>query len=538
MTFRPDHNTAMVDLSSIPHTPGCYLFSDTAGTILYVGKAKDLRKRVTSYFQKKDHDAKTRNLVALIASVDLVVTNSETEALLLENNLIKKHQPKFNIDLKDAKRYAYIEISKENFPRIGIARQTRNDDATYFGPFVSAAERDAILRVIKRIFLLRSCKKLPKRSCLRFHMHSCSAPCVGAVSADEYRLQVDRASALLRGKSSELLELLKSEMAEYSRRQEFEKALAVRDQITAIERLGQRQHVERPEEADQDVIAYTVSGSQVFLMVFSVEKGRLCGKQEFTFDYHEDFFEEFLVLYYADRIPPRELIVPSETGAGMAGYLSERKGHTVLITVPKIGDKKKLIGLVEKNIEHAFMKGDLKVKDLQAGLGLSKKPEVVECFDISHLSGTSMVGSMVRFRGGSPDKKNYRHFRIRTVEGIDDTASIAEIVKRRYHRLFKEHAELPDLVIIDGGKGQLSSALDAIRELGLDIPVIAIAKREEEVYLPGEVLPRRLDEKGMALHFLQEVRNEAHRFAISYNRLLRSRSLTGTAGRKRRAPGA
>src|SRR5512136_3113562 len=228
----------MIDLATIPHSPGCYLFSDEGGIILYVGKAKDLKKRVTSYFQKKDHDTKTRNLVALIASVDLMVTDTETEALLLENNLIKKHQPKYNIDLKDAKRYAYIEITKEPFPRIGIERQTRREDATYFGPFVSAAERDAILRVIKRVFFLRSCRKMPGRACLRYHLMSCSAPCVGAVSEGDYRLQVDRASALLRGKSSELLDQLQAEMVKYSGQQEFEKALVLRNQIAAIERLA------------------------------------------------------------------------------------------------------------------------------------------------------------------------------------------------------------------------------------------------------------------------------------------------------------
>jgi excinuclease ABC subunit C len=525
----------MIDLTTIPHAPGCYLFSDTGGTILYVGKAKDLKKRVTSYFRKNDHDVKTRNLVALIASFDLMVTNTEAEAFLLENNLIKKHQPKYNIDLKDAKRYAYIEITREKFPRISIARQTRREDAAYFGPFVSAAERDAILRVIKRIFFLRSCRILPKRACLRYHMQSCSAPCVGAISREDYQVQVDRAAALLRGKSGELLEQLRAGMAEYSEKQEFEKALALRNQIAAIERLAERQHVERPKEGDQDVIAYTVAGDRVYLMVFSVEKGLLLGKQEYSFDYHDDFFEEFLVLYYADHIPPQELIIPCEVGEGMAGYLSGIKGRAVQVTVPKIGEKKKLIELVEKNIEHAFMKNELKVKDLQAGLCLAQSPEVIECFDISHLSGTSMVGSMVQFRAGAPEKKNYRRFRIKTVDGIDDFASIAEIVKRRYHRILEEKTSLPDLIVIDGGKGQLSSALGALEELGLVIPVIALAKREEEVYLPGEILPRHLDERGMALRFLQEIRNEAHRFAISYNRLLRSRTMTGEKPRQVRS---
>jgi excinuclease ABC subunit C len=521
----------MIDLPAIPHAPGCYLFSDAGGTILYVGKAKDLKKRVTSYFQKKDHDKKIRNLVALIASVDLMVTNTETEALLLENNLIKKHQPKYNIDLKDAKRYAWIEISKETFPRIGIARQTKPGDAMYFGPFVSAAERDAILRMIKRVFVLRSCRKLPKRACLRYHLKSCSAPCVRAVSEEDYHLQVERATALLRGKKSELLDQLRAEMAECSEKQEFEKALALRNQIAAIEHLFERQHVERPKEADQDVIAYTVAGDRVYLMVFSVEKGLLSGKQEYSFDRHDDFFEEFLVLYYADRTPPQELIVPCEVGEGMAGYLSELKGRSVQVTVPKMGEKKKLLELVEENIGHAFMKNELKVKDLQASLGLGLPPEVIECFDISHLSGTSMVGSMVQFRGGEPDKRNYRRFKIRTVVGIDDFASIAEVVKRRYYRLKNEGAALPDLIIIDGGRGQLAAALGALEGLGLSVPAIALAKREEDVYLPGEMLPRRLDEKGMALRFLQEIRDEAHRFALAYNRLLRSRTVTGKRSR-------
>ena len=515
----------MFDTATLPGTPGCYLFLDKEETIIYVGKAKNLKKRVSSYFQKKDHDPKTRNLVASITRVSVMVTNTETEALLLENNLIKKHQPKYNIDLKDAKRYAYIELTREPFPRIGIARHTGKGESTCFGPFVSAAERDALIRIVRRVFHLRSCRRLPKRACLRYHMHTCSAPCVGAISEEDYRLQVERASSLLKGKSSELLLSLREEMAGYSAREEYEKALALRNQIAAVVHLAERQHVERPKETDQDVIGYTVSDDKVYLLVFSVEKGLLVGKQEYSFDNHEDFFEEFLVQYYADRVPPSELILPHDAGEAMAGYLAERKGKAVQVTVPKIGEKKKLLDLVEKNLEHAFLKNELKVKDLQASLGLADSPDVIECFDISHLSGTAMVGSMVQFRGGVPDKKNYRRYKIKTVEGIDDFASIAEVVKRRYDRLIREEAEMPDLIIIDGGKGQLSAAGDTLRDLDLTIPVIAIAKREEEVYLPGETLPRQLDRNGMALHYIQEIRNEAHRFAIAYNRLLRKKTV-------------
>ena len=519
----------MIDLTTLPHNPGCYLFSDEAGTILYIGKAKDLKKRVTSYFQKKDHDPKTEALVANISAVDLMLTNTETEALILENTLIKKHQPHYNIDLKDAKRFAYIELTREPYPRIGIARRTTKGEATYFGPFVSAMARDEILRVIKRIFAIRPCRKLPKRACLRYHMGSCSGPCIKAISEEEYRVQVDRASALLRGKSAELLKTLQEEMAERSQRMEYERALTLRNQIAAIGWLGERQHVARPRETDEDVIGYTISGDTMYLMVFTVERGLLSGKQEYSFDYREDAFDEFLVQYYADNIPPSELVLPHEVDEALPAYLTERKGRAVHVIVPKAGEKKKLLDLVEKNIAHSFLKDELKVRDLQASLELPELPAVIECFDISHLSGTSMVGSMVQFRNGIPDKKNYRRFRIKTVEGIDDFASIAEIVTRRYRRLVEEDAEMPDLIIIDGGKGQLTAALGAERALGLAIPVIAIAKREEEVYLPGEMLPRRLDRKGMALHFIQEIRNEAHRFAIAYNRLLRSRKMADDA---------
>lgn len=523
----------MIDLASLPDDPGCYLFSDEAGEIIYIGKAKNLKKRVTSYFQKTDHDPKTTNLIARITSVSMMVTNTETEALLLENNLIKKHLPKYNIDLKDAKRFAYIELTKEPFPRIGFARRTSTAEAIYFGPFVSAAERDALLRVIKRVFRLRSCRKLPKRACLRYHMKSCSAPCIGVISEEDYRVQVDRAASLLKGKGGELLASLRSEMAEYSASQDYERALLLRNQIGAIEHLTERQHVERPKETDQDVIAYTVADDTVFLMVFSVEKGLLSGKQEYSFDNREDFFEEFLVQYYADRPPPSELILSHEVDEALRGYLAEKKGRTVQVTVPKIGEKKKLLELVEKNIEQAFLKNELKVRELQAALDLPEPPEVIECFDISHLSGTSMVGSMVQFRNGVPDKKNYRRFKIRTVEGIDDFASIAEIVKRRYHRLLEENTDLPDLIIIDGGKGQLSAAREVLQGLDLAIPVVAIAKREEEVYLPGEMLPRRLDPKGLALRYIQEIRDEAHRFAIAYHKLLRSKKAPGRAKRPR-----
>jgi len=516
----------MIDTASLPENPGCYLYSDEAGTIIYVGKAKNLKKRVSSYFFKKDHDPKTKSLVARIASVDVVVTDTETEAFLLENTLIKKHQPKYNIDLKDAKRYAWIELTKEKFPRLVIARKTTGD-GTFFGPFVSAAERDYVLKVAKKVFHLRTCRKIPKRPCLRHHMQSCSAPCTGTVSPEEYDENVKKATLLLKGKAHELLEELKTEMAARSAAEDFERALVLRNEINAIGHLADRQHVERQREYDQDVIAYQVTDGKVYLTAFNVERGSLSNKQEFTFDAGgEDFFEEFLVQYYSEREPPKELILDHETDPALAGFLSVKKGKQVDINVTQRGEKRQLLDLAQKNLEIAFFRDTLKGAELGTALHMDNPPSVIECFDISHLSGTAMVGSMVQFRDGKPDKSNYRRFKIKTVEGIDDFASIAEVVKRRYKRLTEEHVPFPDLVIIDGGRGQLSAAQEALATLGVTgQPVIAIAKREEEIYMPGDSLPLRLDKKSIALRYIEEIRDEAHRFAITYNRLLRKKKV-------------
>lgn len=515
----------MIDTAGLPENPGCYLYSDAEGRIIYVGKAKNLKKRVSSYFTKKDHDPKTKSLVAHIASVDFVVTGSETEAFLLENTLIKKHQPKYNIDLKDAKRYAWIELTKEEFPRLVVARKATGD-GTYFGPFVSATERDYVMKVAKKIFHLRTCKKLPKRPCLRRHMQSCSAPCTGTVSPEEYGENVKKAALLLKGKAKELAARLRTEMAARSAAEDFERALVLRNEISAIDHLADRQHVERRREYDQDVIAYQVSGETVYLTLFNVEKGTLANKQEFTFGAGEDFFEEFVVQYYSDHEPPNEVIVEQETDPALEEFLSAKKDRHVGIVVPQRGEKKQLLDLAKKNLEIAFFRDTLKGVELGTALDMAKPPEVIECFDISHLSGTAMVGSMVQFRDGKPDKSGYRRFKIKTVEGIDDFASIAEVVTRRYRRLTEENAPLPDLVIIDGGKGQLSAAIGALSALGIDnLPVISIAKREEELYMPGDSLPLRLDRKSIALRYIEEIRDEAHRFAITYNRLLRKKKV-------------
>lgn len=514
----------MIDLESLPHLPGCYLFKDEEGVVLYVGKAKDLKKRVSSYFQKRDHDPKTENLVRAAKGLDFIVTNTEVEALLLENTLIKKHWPRYNVSLKDSKRYACIHITDEKFPRIRLARK-KVGGGDYFGPFVSARERDYIYEVVRKTFQLRTCKKMPKRACLRYHMGACSGPCIGKIPAGEYGEKVKKATSVLKGNIKELIESLECEMKELAAKQQFEQAMELRDEIAALEFLQEKQNVERQKKHDEDILNYLVKEDTVYLMLFKVYKGTLEDKQDYVFAYGEDFLEEFLVQYYSENEPPGELILPEPLDESLVDFLAHVKGKKVKVTVPKQGEKKELLDLAGKNVEIGFFGDRKKLEALQQKLSLPKAPNVIECFDISHLAGTSTVGSMVQFRGGRPDKHNYRRFKIQSVEGIDDFASIAEVVHRRYSRLLEDRHELPDLIIIDGGKGQLSAAFQELRKLRVRVPIISIAKREEEIYVPGlkAPLPIKKDEK--ASLFVQEIRDEAHRFAIAYNRLLRQKAL-------------
>jgi excinuclease ABC subunit C len=513
-----------IDLSTIPELPGCYRYYDARGTIIYVGKAKNLRRRVSSYFTRRDLDPKTEALVAHIARLDFIVTTNEVEALILENTLIKEHWPRYNINLKDSKTYAYILVTDEPYPRFVVARR-KGGDGKYYGPFVSGLERDVLLKGLRRAFRLRTCRKLPRRACLRHHMDSCSGPCVGAVTSEEYAEQVRRAEEILKGRDRELLTTLREEMAGYAASDQFEQALARREQIRAIEGLAERQRMDRQKAYDEDVLNYIVVEGTVYLALFKIHLGTLTGKQEFVFDHREEFLPEFLVQYYAENAIPKEVVLPEEVDPAIADYLSALKGRRVRVTVPQRGDRRHLLELVKTNLETSFFGDRIKVEALREALRLPAPPEVVECFDISHLAGTSTVGVMVQFRGGRPDKRNYRRFRVRTVEGVDDFASIAEVVRRRYARLQKDGAELPDLIVIDGGRGQLSAAKGVLDELGLRIPTVALSKREEEVWVPGLSVPLPLDRKSKATLFLQEIRDEAHRFAITYNRNLRKKAV-------------
>lgn len=503
----------MVDISLLPSKPGCYLYKDSSGVIIYVGKASDLKKRVSSYFNRKDLDPKTRALVGNIDSIDFIVTNNEVEALILENNLIKKHQPKYNIDLKDGKTYAYIELTGECFPRLVISRKRQGK---VFGPFVDAKERNYILGLVNRTFKLRTCKKLPKRVCLRYHMGLCKAPCIKLVGEDEYNSDVSKALMILEGKTGELIKSLESELKSLTDCKDFERAIIVRDELSAIKSLGKYQSIERRVSFDEDIINYSVKDGKVYLMVFKVFKGVLGSKDEFVFDYKEGFLSEFVNQYYSDNPNvPRELILPEAIDESLVDL------YKFKVVIPKRGTKLSLLNLVISNIEAHFFVSEKRLLDLKNELGLDKLPRVIECFDISHLGGTLTVGSMVQFVNGLPNKSAYRRYRVRGDYGIDDFRAMGEVVFRRYSKL----KDLPDLVVIDGGKGQLSFAVNELNRVGVKLLIISLAKRFEEIYTPALSVPIRLADRSDALNLLKAVRDEAHRFAINYNKLLRKKEL-------------
>ncbi len=511
----------MMDIKSVPDKPGCYIFK-SGKSIQYIGKAKRLKKRVKSYFNKSMADPKTASLVEHVDDIDFVVTKNEVEALILENTLVKRHQPRYNIDLKDSKQYAYIQLTDEEFPRLALARR-KEGGGKFFGPFTSAAERSHLLKLLNKTFKLRTCKRLPKKACLRYHIGICKAPCIGNISKETYENDVSSAKLVMTGKTKELVKSLKADMKRFSKNEMFEEALEARDRISALEYLTEKQAMDRGKSHDEDVINFISRDSKVYLILFNVYRGVLSQKNEYSFDETDGFFEEFVSRYYSENPVPKEIISPVPLSAPMIEFLERKRSTRVKNTVPKIGEKRDLLDITRSNIELGFFGGEIKAEALGKALGLNDTPEVIECFDISHLSGTSTAGSMVQFVSGQPNKSNYRRFKIRTAEKSDDYAAIGEVVKRRYKRLKADNGKLPDLIIIDGGKGQLRAAYEELSNLGLSIPVMSIAKKLEEIYLPGLPFPKSIDKRGKALQYVREIRDEAHRFAVKYNRLLRKK---------------
>jgi len=522
----------MINFKNIPVNPGCYIYKNDKGKIIYIGKAKNLKKRVSNYFQKQDHDLKTTQLVKNIKEIDYIITDSEVEALVLENTLIKKHRPKYNIDLKDSKRYAYLKITDEKFPRLIIAR-TKTKKGKLFGPFTSGADRHYVMQSLIKTFQLRTCKRFPKKPCIRYQIKLCEAPCKKIISEEYYNEKLKFIENILKGNTKDIIKILTKRMDKFSNDQSYELALEKRNQILAIKNLEEKQNMDRSKVYNEDIINYIIKKEKVYLMLFNIYKGTLENKEEFSFDYNSEFLEEFIVQYYSSNKIPKEIILPDKTSKTLKLFLEKKiqenqRVYThskVNLVIPKIGEKKKLLDLVKKNIELNYFGNTNMLNELQTRLRLQEFPEVIECFDISHLSGTSTVGSMVQFRNGKPDKSNYRRFRIRTVSGIDDFGSIAEVVKRRYVRLQTEHRTMPNLIIVDGGKGQLSSALAELDKLNLKIPIIGLAKQFEEIFVPGSSHSIPISKKEKISMFIQNIRDEAHRFAITYNRLLRKKEL-------------
>lgn len=507
--------------SDVPTNPGVYLYRDEAGEILYVGKAKSLRARVKSYFLSNDQPAKTRQLVSRIKNIDWIVVNNEVEALLLENKLVKQHTPKYNIDLKDAKTYAYISLTRETYPRILTSRKVSRKLES-FGPYTDGFTRQDLQRLVVRVFKLRTCKTMPKRACLNFHIHLCTAPCIGNVVAEQYAEQVRQARAFLNGSYQQTIEQLKAQMQASSETQQYENALELRNQILSIRLLTEHQIVDNERRFDQDLLVFRQMGEKMLAVQMGVRRGVLMGKKEFSVDVQPMIEQEFLKAFYTTNQIPREILLnkPCWQGAeekkALEEFLSAKRLAPVSLTIPRRADKLALVQLAEKNLE-STLDVDSALVDLQNNLNLPVLPHIIECFDISNLGTEHVVSGMVSFKDTKPDKRNYRKFKIKTFVGQDDFAAVNEVVARRYKRLVEEKSTLPDLVVIDGGPGQVSAAKNALQTLGLQLPLIGLAKEHEEIYLPDEAAPRHFDKNSRMMLLLRKIRDAAHDFSLGYN---------------------
>ena len=508
--------------SDIPTEPGVYLYSDEKGEIIYIGKAKNLRNRVRSYFANKEQPLKTQHLVSKIRNIDWIIVNSEVEALLLENKLIKQHTPRYNITLKDAKTFAYIALTREMYPRILTSRKVSRKLES-FGPYTDGFTRQDLQRLVVRVFKLRTCKELPKRACLNYHINLCSAPCINKISIEQYMEQVEQARSFLKGHYEQTMELLLSQMKTASSELKYERALELRNQIESIRLLTHNQIVDNERRFDQDIIAFKQNGEQIRAIHLGVRKGVLRGKREFSVDLQPQVEQEFLKAFYSANQIPREILLnkicwqDTEEKLALEEFLSQSRGAPVTLTVPKRADKLALVQLAEKNLESSLQE-DSALSDLQSSLNLPALPIIIECFDISNIGQEHVVSGMVRFKNAKPDKNNYRRFKIKTVQGQDDFASIHEVITRRYRRLIEENAQMPDLIVIDGGPGQVNAANTALQSLGLQLPLIGLAKEHEEIYLPNETTPLQFNKTSRMMLLLRQIRDATHNFALGYNR--------------------
>lgn len=543
---------------SLPPDPGVYLMKDKKGKPIYIGKAKNLKNRVRSYFQGSGTNNRPQvpYIIQLVNDLDYIVTQNESEALLIENSLIKKHKPKFNIQLKDDKNYASLRLDINNkFPRLSYTRKVHNDGALYFGPFTSGDALRKTKRLIHRIFPLRDCtdakfKRHSQRPCLNYFMKLCTGPCAEKIGEVEYGEVVEHARMFLKGKIKEMLKLLKERMSKASEELRFEDAAHYRDQIYFLEKHPDVQGLISSTQTDMDIVGYYRESRSVDFVVLFSRGGNIIDKSEFNFNNasweDNEVLRGFLTQFYGvDRFIPKEILIP----VGFEGldifsdWLSEKNGKKINIIVPRRGSRLKFLELARRNAEESFkrrfaekQKELLLIQSLKNALFLSRVPKKIECFDVSNIQGDLAVASMVKFANGSPDKKKYKRFRIKSVIGANDYAMMYEVLLRRFKRADQEKWELPDLILIDGGKGQLNIARDVLSEIGLfgKVDLASIAKGREEgeadrIYIPGRKNPIPLSKKSGELLFLMRIRDEAHRFAISYHKRLRTKRVLQSA---------
>lgn len=531
-------------IKNLPHNPGVYQYFNTEGTILYVGKAKNLKKRVSSYFSKNHENGKTAILVRQIADIKTIVVDSEIEALLLENNLIKKYQPKYNIMLKDDKTYPWICIKNERFPRIFSTRNIIKDGSDYFGPYASVKMMNTILDLIRQLYQLRNCNyKLSEENiknekfkvCLEHHIGNCKAPCVNNQTEEDYNKSITEIKNIIRGNINSVTKHLKPLMKEYAANLEFEKAQQIKDKIDTLEKYQSKSVVVSPTINDVDVFSIISDEKYGYVNYLKVINGAIIQGHTIELKKKLDETDDTLLQIGIAELRTRfdsqskEVIVP---------FKPELDDENIKFLVPQRGDKKKLLELSERNAKYYRLErnkqktnvsptkhSDRILERMQKDLRMPEKPIHIECFDNSNIQGTHPVAACVVFKDAKPSKRDYRHFNIKTVEGPDDFASMEEVVYRRYSRLQEENKSLPQLIIIDGGKGQLSSALKSLEKLNLrgKITIVGIAKKLEEIYFPGDSIPLYLDKKSESLKLIQYLRNEAHRFGITHHRNKRSK---------------
>jgi len=545
-------------LRGLPSRPGVYLFKDARGNILYVGKAVNLKHRVGSYFGAGQKLApKIGRMVSRIADLEYFVTASEQEALILELNLIKRHHPRYNVRLKDDKTFPYLKIDLgEDWPRVHITRRLEENGGRYFGPFASARSIRRTLKLIKGIFPFRSCSKpitgSDDRPCLEYHIGNCLAPCIGAVSRREYAEVVRQVILFLEGKQERVVKKLKAQMEQAAEDMDFEKAARLRDQIQAVEQVVEGQRIAATVKGEQDVIAFAGDKDQAYVQVFFIRGGKLIGRESFLLQGASSeppgrIMSGFIKQFYASapHIPPLLLLQhPAEDAAVLQDWLSSKRGSRVIIRVPRRGSKKQLIGIVAENARQGLEQLKIKqmaspgaiseaLEEIKRELDLPRLPARIEGYDISDIRGAAAVGSMVVFEEGKPKPSHYRRFKIKTVSGVDDYAMLGEVLKRRFKRgdqASGSWAAMPDLVLIDGGKGQLNAARTAMKEMGADfIPAAGLAKENEEIFIPQKSKPIILPRSSPGLQLLQRLRDEAHRFALGYHQRVRRKQAFASA---------